>query len=87
MIICHGIPSSGKSEVADAIMVTTNIGPKSWKWGVFSPENYPLEYHGEKLAEKFIKKPFRGKDRMSVDEVAAAQSWMDKNIFFVMPEE
>ncbi len=87
LIICHGIPSSGKSEVADAIMVNTNIGPKSWKWGVFSPENYPLEYHGEKLAEKFIKKPFRGKDRMSVDEVAAAQAWMDKNIFFVMPEE
>jgi len=87
LIICHGIPSSGKSEVADAIMVNTNVGPKSWKWGVFSPENYPLEYHGEKLAEKFIKKPFRGKNRMSVNEVAAAQAWMNENIFFVMPEE
>jgi len=87
LIICHGIPSSGKSEVADAIMVNTNLGVKEWKWGVFSPENYPVEYHAEKLAEKYIGKSFRGKDRMSIEDVAFAQSWMDDNIFFVMPEE
>ena len=88
LIVVHGIPSSGKSEVVDAMMINTSIGESEWKWAVFSPENYPLEYHAEKLAEKIVKKSFRGnKNRMTADEVIKSQNWMDKNIFFVMPKE
>jgi len=54
--IVTGIPMSGKSEWLDALMLNT-ISVHGWKWAVFSPENYPLEFHFQKLAEKVIGKP------------------------------
>lgn len=54
--ILTGIPSSGKSEWLDALMLNT-IREHKWKWAVFSPENYPPAYHFGKLAEKCVGKP------------------------------
>ena len=48
--IVTGIPSSGKSEVIDAIAV--NLAANcSWKFAFFSPENYPISLHVIKIAE------------------------------------
>ena len=54
--ILTGIPSHGKSEFLDQIIINT-IKLHGWKWAVFSPENYPIANHFQKLAEKWTGKP------------------------------
>lgn len=52
--IITGIPSHGKSEFTDQLLIKL----KNMKWLVFSPENMPYESHISKLIEKAIEKPF-----------------------------
>ena len=83
-----GIPSHGKSEWLDAL--TMNLAMKAdWSFGVFSPENQPIELHLRKLAKKVVGKPFdRGPiERMSRDELDNAIDWLNKKFAFVLPEE
>jgi len=74
--IITGIPSSGKSELLDQIMLNT-IALHDWHWAVFSPENYPLEAHFQKMCEKWTGKPWcqqehvRGITPADVDETRA----------------
>ena len=98
LIVCTGIPGHGKSEFVDQLIVNTAKN-QVWKWGVFSPENYPLEYHCSKLAEKLIGKPFREgyvdgqgqfhkyHSRMDMDEMTEAQAWLHDHVFAVLPPE
>jgi hypothetical protein len=56
--IVTGIPQSGKSEFIDALIV--NLAEcHSWKFAIFSPENFPLSLHAIKIAEKHIGKQFQ----------------------------
>jgi len=56
MTVVTGIPSSGKSEFVDQLMI--NLARKSnWRFAVCSFENPPA-YHIAKMAEKVIGKPF-----------------------------
>ncbi len=59
--ILTGIPSHGKSELLDQLIVNT-AKIHGWKWALYSPENYPLENHFRKLAEKWLQKPFFNPD-------------------------
>jgi len=54
-----GSPGSGKSEILDSLAINMM---KKYKWKVFvySPENYPAEFHLQKLCEKLANKPFSG---------------------------
>jgi len=56
LTIITGIPSSGKSEWIDHLMLNT-IALHDWHWTIFSPENWPLPAHFQKLAEKWLGKP------------------------------
>lgn len=83
--VVTGIPGHGKSEWLDALMV--NLSHKyGWTFAVFSPENQPLEMHFQKLAEKYIGKPFFGKERMDKAGLAKAARWIDERFSFVLPE-
>lgn len=53
MVVLTGIPGHGKSEFWDCYMANT-VWLHEWRWCVFSPENYPLAIHFNKLAEKFL---------------------------------
>lgn len=82
-----GIPGHGKSEWLDALCV--NLARRlGWTFAMFSPENQPLEYHAEKLIEKYVGKPFRDgrTDRMSEAEFESATTWLDSHFTFVLPE-
>ena len=81
-----GIPSHGKSEVLDFITTLLNIH-NEWKFGLYSPENYPLQLHFSKYAEKLIGKPFRGYNRMNQAELALAKQHHAENFYFIKPEE
>ena len=58
LTVVSGVPNHGKSEFMDALIVNS-VRNHNWKWGIFSPENYPYDDHYEKIAEKFAEKPFR----------------------------
>jgi len=52
-----GIPNFGKSEFVDFICVQLNRLHR-WKTVYFSPENFPINYHLEKLISKITNKKF-----------------------------
>ncbi|MEA4863725.1 MAG: toprim domain-containing protein [Victivallaceae bacterium] len=54
--ILTGIPSHGKSEFLDQIIINT-IRLHGWSWAIYSPENYPIANHFQKLAEKWTSAP------------------------------
>ncbi len=86
--VITGIPSHGKSEFADAMMI--NLAKDyNWKFALFSPENYPYEMHFDKLSSKLIGKPFHtGKtDRLSTQELNDSIAWIFEYFYFIEPHE
>jgi twinkle protein len=86
--VVTGIPNHGKSEFLDALMVNM-IMLHGWKFGIFSPENYPLDSHMRKIVRKAVSKPFE-KDyngAMSRDEVKEAIINLNDRINFVGCDE
>jgi twinkle protein len=86
--IITGIPSHGKSAWLDALIVNIAIR-YDWKFGIYSPENYPFERHIAKLCELYIGKPFDRKysGYMTEDEAEKAFKWCNDHFLFLMPEE
>lgn len=82
--IVTGIPSHGKSEWLDALMV--NLAP-AWQFCVFSPENFPHELHISKLLEKWHGKPFGPgpHQRMQPFDLAIGIDAMDLSFGFYKP--
>jgi len=82
-----GVPGHGKSEWLDAL--TVNLAMQhGWNFGIFSPENQPLTYHIQKLAEKYIGKPFAEgpTERMNAVEFENAITWIDQHYTFILPD-
>lgn len=86
--IVTGIPSHGKSEWLDAAIVNLAEN-EGWRFGIFSPENFPLEQHAAKLIEKHMALPFREgfKKRITLEQLEPAQAWLDEHFSFIMPDE
>lgn len=55
--VVTGIPNHGKSEWLDSLMINMIIMHK-WKFGIFSPENHPLQIHMRKILKKIVRKPY-----------------------------
>lgn len=83
LYIITGIPSSGKSEFVDQIMINL-ARDKSWKWAVASFEN-PPDVHIAKLSEKYVGKPFfEGlTPRMGKGELEGAVSFINDHFVFL----
>lgn len=85
--VVTGIPGSGKSEWLDALLV--NLAESDdWRFALYSPENYPVETHLVKLAEKRTRKPFGPgpTERMSEDELAEACEWITARFMWLEPD-
>ena len=81
--VVTGVPSSGKSEFVDQLMV--NLAQRcSWKFAVASFEN-PPHFHIAKLSEKIIGKAFFEGDgqRMTDQELSHASDFVDKHFVFL----
>ena len=81
--VVTGVPSSGKSEFVDQIMV--NLAQRcSWKFAVASFEN-PPHFHIAKLSEKITGKAFfeGSGQRMSDQELTDASNFIDKHFVFL----
>ena len=81
--IVTGVPSSGKSEFVDQIMV--NLAQNnSWKFAVASFEN-PVPFHLAKLSEKIVGKSFfsGAGPRMTSEELTEATNFIDSHFVFL----
>lgn len=77
------------SEWLDQIVINA-IQKHKWKFCIFSPENYPPEFHFQKLAEKLIGKPMfekAGRAAMSMQEMGKAMDMLSEHIAVITPEE
>ena len=88
LTIVTGIPGSGKSNFVDALTVNL-IKNSMWRFGIFSPENWPLQRHAQTLIEKFLGKSFRPSrfgDRMSMEEAREETEMLDEYVKFIAPK-
>jgi len=81
--VITGVPNHGKGEFLDQIIIDLAHLHK-WPFGVFSPENYPIELHVSKIASKAVGASF---DRMSENELDEFMREFDDRIFYIMPPE
>ena len=80
-----GIPSHGKSEFVDYLIVKLNL-IYGWKAALFTPENYPLSYHYVKLFEKIIGKKFNKQSATDIDYDMAYEH-ISNNFFYILNED
>ena len=85
--VVTGVPSSGKSELIDQIMVNL-ASSKGWKFAVASFENEP-RLHIAKLMSKRAQMPFfEGHNRrMNREEANAAFDWVGEHFSFVFQDD
>ena len=86
--VVTGIPSSGKSNWIDAMMV--NIAKNhGWNFAIFSPENQPLEDHMARVLEKYIGEPFSNgpTPRMSKEDLNQGKHWLTKHFTWILPSD
>jgi len=83
-----GIPGHGKTSFCFQLMMNGSI-LYGWKWGVFSPENYPIGELYETLVEMYIGKTsdIESKRRMSMTEYSRGMKFVNKHFFIVYPED
>jgi twinkle protein len=88
LLVVTGIPGHGKSEWVDALCMNL-AQDHGWITAMYSPENYPVELHMMKLAEKYVGKPYNPgpHPRMDRAEAVKAKDWLSRYFHWVMPEK
>lgn len=86
MSVWTGIPGMGKSEIVDYVCCRLNV-MHGWKTAFYSPENYPLQLHFSKIAEKLVGKTFDGRDKINEVELRQAIKYFASNFYFIKPED
>lgn len=88
LTIVTGIPNSGKSNWLDALVV--NLAKShGWSFGLFSPENQPLEDHAARLIEKWSTQPFDDgpTPRMDRATLELGKEWAQQHFAWILPDE
>ena len=86
--VVTGIPSSGKSNWLDAMMVNVAKN-QGWNFAIFSPENQPLEDHMARVLEKYVGHPFFDGPTpcMSREELEDGKQWLTKHFTWILPDD
>lgn len=87
LTVITGVPSSGKSEWLDALMVNLSLSD-GMKFAIFSPENVPHTEHISKLAAKYQKRSYlkNSWDRMTEEEYIQGLEKVHNHFFFIVAE-
>ena len=88
LTVITGVPTHGKSNWLEHVCMKL-ASQNGWKFGVFSPEHYPLQLHYSVLAEKFIGKTFRDVskfERMNKSELNHAKNFISSRFNWIRPE-
>lgn len=86
--VVTGIPGHGKSTLVDALAV--NLAQlHGWKFGIFSPENQPIERHYASLMEKAAGQPFSegAHPRISKEVKNELKGWLNDHFKAILPDE
>lgn len=89
MVLANGYPGEGKTSVLFNLVVITTV-LYDWKWGIYSPENYPPENVLDTLAEILVgdTADISFGDRMSKERYKhAILNHIDKHFFIVDNED
>lgn len=88
LTIVTGVPSHGKSQFLDALVVNL-AREQDWAFGICSPENLPARRHIAKLIEQYSGFPFREgpTQRLPKEGLLPALDWLHTHVYFVAPEE
>ena len=83
-----GIPGHGKSSWLDGLLVNL-ASQHGWRFGLFSPENQPIERHFASLMEKKLNKPFSEgpTPRISQAEKNQAKVWLNEKFKIILPTD
>ena len=86
--VVTGIPSSGKSNWLDAMMVNVAKN-QGWNFAIFSPENQPLEDHMARVLEKYVGHPFFDGPTpcMTKEELEDGKKWLTKHFTWILPDD
>jgi hypothetical protein len=85
LTVVTGIPGSGKSSVMDAIVINM-AHLHGWRWLYYSPENFPIQYHYQKLIELYIGKPVRGWgmfDGCTQEDIVNAMTFLNDHLLHI----
>jgi twinkle protein len=83
LTIITGVSTHGKSEFLDDIATRLAID-HNWSFAVFSPENFPIEYHVSKLVSKFTGKEFNEVTGMELED---CYDFISKHFYWIYPED
>jgi twinkle protein len=83
LTVVTGIPNHGKSEFLDQIMVDLSV-MHNWRFGIFSPENYPIQLHFSKIAAKLLGESFNSVEDF---QVVQAMDYYRDNFVHIVPKE
>jgi len=81
-------PNAGKTEFGLHLMLLKSVFC-GWKWGVFSPENFPQDEFYDTLIHGYIGKttdPYFGTAQMSFDEYERGYNFIREHFFYIYPE-
>jgi len=85
-----GIPSAGKSQFVDAIILNT-IERYKWRWCYYSPENLPVEFHFQKLCEMYCGRPMFSSSLETVKltelQIENAIKHLSEHLYIIVPHE
>ena len=83
-----GIPGHGKSSWLDGLLVNL-ASMHGWRFGMFSPENQPVERHFASLMEKKLGKPFSDgpTPRITPEEKNRTKKWLNDRFKVILPDE
>lgn len=85
LCVVTGTPGSGKSEFVDELVLRL-CRRHHWRAAYFSPENMPIVYHLQKLAEKLIGHRFH-KASMGEGEYRSVSRYLQENITSIFPKD
>lgn len=88
LVILNGYPGMGKTTFMRQLILLTAI-KYDWKWGIYSPENYPIEDLYIDFIEIYSGKSIDNKrtTRITQNELEAAKDFINEHIFVVEDNE
>lgn len=85
LTIVTGIPGHGKSIYLDQLSIGLAIH-SGWKFGICSPESYPLAFYFTRLIKRIIGKKF-SRFNITLNQLEQVRSWLSERYFMIMPSQ
>lgn len=83
LTVITGIPGHGKSIYLDQISIGLAI-ESEWRFGICSPESYPLGFYFTRLIKRILGKKF-SRFNITLAQLEQIRTWLTDRYFMIMP--